>query len=80
MTTLSTAVRAPLTAERRHLAGITFIAALGATISGTVFLLGGQSNGALYGMEGLGGLALLGALLMIIFGSVKVGSTPPAPP
>jgi len=49
--------------------GVTFLSSLGAVAAGFVFLFGGQSNGALYGMEGLGGLALLGGLLMIVFGS-----------
>jgi len=47
---------------------LTLVAAIGATIAGTVFLLGGQSNGALYGMEGLAVLGLLGAILMIVWG------------
>lgn len=49
---------------------LTFLFALGATISGTVFLFAGQNNGALYAMELLGGLTILGGLLLIIFGSV----------
>lgn len=52
----------------RASSGIAALAALGATISGTVFLLGGQSNAALYAMEGFAGLGILFALLMVVFG------------
>jgi hypothetical protein len=52
----------------RAFAGIAALAALGATIAGTAFLLGGQSNSALYAMEGFAGLGLLAALLMMVFG------------
>jgi hypothetical protein len=44
------------------------LSALVAVIAGTVFLLGGQSNAALYAMEGFAGLGLLAGLLMIAFG------------
>jgi hypothetical protein len=47
---------------------ITFISVIGATIAGSDFLWGGQSNAALMGMEGFAGLAFLGALLLIVFG------------
>lgn len=60
----------------RACAGLTFLATLGATVSGTLFLLAGESSSALVGMESLGGLALLGALLLMVFGSVKVPSAP----
>jgi hypothetical protein len=43
-------------------------AALGATLSGTVFLLGGQSNYALYAMEGFAVLGILAAIVMMVVG------------
>lgn len=52
----------------RASAGAASLSAFGATIAGTVFLLGGQSNAALYAMEGFALLGLLSALLMIIVG------------
>jgi hypothetical protein len=52
----------------RGFAGISALAALGATIAGTIFLVGGQSTGALYAMEGFAGIGILAALLMIVFG------------
>ncbi len=74
---LMIALRLPSRAAQ-GVAALTFVAALGATISGTVFLYGGQSNSALLGMEGFGGLALLGALLLIVFGSVPIAPSSPA--
>ncbi len=52
----------------RASAGLAALAALGATISGAVFLLGGQSNGALYAMEGLAAVGILAAIGMILAG------------
>jgi hypothetical protein len=52
----------------RGSAGLGAVSALGATIAGTVFLLGGQSSAALYAMEGFAGLGVLAALLMIVLG------------
>ena len=52
----------------RAFAGLAALAALGATIAGTIFLVGGQSASALYAMEGLAGIGILAALLMIVFG------------
>ncbi len=49
--------------------GLTCLATLGAVLSGFAFLFGGQSNAALYGMEGLAVVALLGSVLLIVFGS-----------
>jgi hypothetical protein len=57
--------------------GVASFAALGATIAGTVFLVGGQSNAALYAMEGFAGLGLLAALVMIIIGGPS-GARDPA--
>lgn len=63
----------------RASAGLSALAALGATIAGTVYLVGGQSNGALVAMEGLALLGILFALLMIAFGGSngKRASTAP---
>jgi len=52
----------------RIAAGVTFVTTLGALLSGTVFLLAGQSNAALVGMEALAVLALLGAILLMVWG------------
>jgi len=52
----------------RSFAGLAALAALGATVAGTVFLLAGQSNGALYAMEGLAGLGVLASLVLIAVG------------
>jgi hypothetical protein len=52
----------------RAFAGIAAISALGATLAGTVFLLGGGSNSALYAMEGFAGLGILAAIVMIVVG------------
>jgi len=60
-------------------AGLTFLSAVGATIGGTVFLLSGGGSNALYAMEGLGGLAVLGAILLIVFGSVEIPVKPATP-
>jgi hypothetical protein len=52
----------------RACSGLAALSALGATIAGTIFLLGGQSNPALYAMEGLAGLGILASLLLVVFG------------
>jgi hypothetical protein len=52
----------------RASAGIAAIAALGATVAGAAFLVGGQSNGALYAMEGLALIGILAAIVMIVVG------------
>lgn len=49
-------------------AALSAAAALGATIGGTVFLLGGQSNGPLYAMEGFAVVGIAAALVMIVLG------------
>jgi hypothetical protein len=56
------------TARPRASAGLGALSALGATIAGTIFLVGGQNNAALYAMEGFAGIGILAALLMIVFG------------
>lgn len=55
-------------ATPRASAALGAASALGATIAGTVFLLGGQSNAALYAMEALAVLGIVAAVLMIVFG------------
>ncbi len=60
----------------RVAACVTFLCALGATIDGTVFLLGGQSRSSLYGMEALAVVALLGAILLFAWGSVAIPASP----
>jgi hypothetical protein len=52
----------------RGSAGLSALSALGATLAGTIFLVGGQSTAALYAMEGFAGIGILAALLMIVFG------------
>lgn len=59
----------------RVASGLTFLAAVAATLGGTWFLVGGMTNPALYTMEGSGGLAFLGSILIIVF-----GGRPSAPP
>ena len=61
-------------AAARVAGGVTFLSTLGATISGSVFLWGGGSQFAVDGMEGLAGLAILGAILLLVFGSVVTPS------
>ena len=56
----------------------TFACILGATIAGTVFLLAGQNNAAFYAMEGLFGVAIVGAILLILLGSVRSSPSVPA--
>jgi hypothetical protein len=55
-------------ARPRASAGIAAFSALGATIAGTVFLLGQQSNPALYAMEGFAVLGIVAAVVMIVLG------------
>jgi hypothetical protein len=57
-------------------ATVTFIAAVGATFSGAIFLDVGQSSSALYAMEVLGGVALLGSILLIVWGGRPSSSAP----
>jgi 4-amino-4-deoxy-L-arabinose transferase-like glycosyltransferase len=52
----------------RVLCGLAALSALGATLSGATFLLAGQSNGALYGMEGFAVLGILSSILVAIVG------------
>ena len=67
------ALRLPKAAAK-YAAAITFLSTLGATLAGTVFLLGGGSTPSLYAMEGLGGVALIAAILLMVWGSVAASS------
>jgi hypothetical protein len=60
----------------RATAGIAALSALGATIAGTIFLLDGQSNSALYAMEGLAVIGTLAAIVMIVVGGPSGKRTP----
>ena len=55
----------------RAFSGLAAFSALGATIAGTVFLLGGKPDAALYGMEGLAILGMVSALVMIVAGGTS---------
>jgi hypothetical protein len=59
---------------------LALLGSAGAGIAGTIFLWGGQANGALWGMEGLGVIALLGAILLLVFGSLRPASSTGPPP
>jgi len=63
----------------RGFAGLSALSALGATIAGTIFLVGGQSNSALYAMEGFAGIGILAALLMIVLGGQSGKRVSPSP-
>jgi hypothetical protein len=52
----------------RAAAGLAALAALGATISGTVFLLYGQSNAALSAMVGFAVVGIIASIVMIALG------------
>lgn len=47
---------------------LTLVTSVGATVAGAAFLLEGEAAGPLRGMEILGGLAFLGALLVVVIG------------
>lgn len=64
------AVIAPSYSPRARAAvGAAGLGALGATLAGTIFLLDGQSNPALYAMEGFAIVGVLGSVLTIVFGA-----------
>jgi hypothetical protein len=65
----------------RAFAGIGALAALGATAAGTIFLLDGQGNPALYAMEGFAVLGIVAAIVMMVIGgtSGKRVSAEPSP-
>lgn len=69
------AVRLP-SMPARAAAGVTFVSALGAALGGTVYLFAGSSAYALDAMEAFGGVALLGSVLLILWGSVSVPAAP----
>jgi len=69
----------PYPLAARLAAALTFVAALGATLSGTAFLLGGQSNSALYAMEGFFVVGVVALVFLIVLGADPKPSTPPAP-
>ena len=48
--------------------GLAALSALGATVAGTIFLLDGQGNPALYAMEGFAVIGILASLLLIVVG------------
>ena len=58
-------------AAARGSAVLTCLATVAAVVAGFVFLFGGQTAGAELSMEGFGVLALLGALLLIVFGGAR---------
>ena len=53
----------------RASAGLALLSALGATVGGSIFLFVGGNPIALDAMEGLTGVALLGIVLLILFGA-----------
>ena len=55
----------------RGFAGVCAVSALGATIAGTIFLLDGQSTGALSAMEAFAVIGILAALVMVAFGGAS---------
>ena len=64
----------------RGFAGLCALSALGATIAGTIYLLGGQAAGALDAMEAFALIGILAALLMIVFGGPSQRRVSVAPP
>jgi hypothetical protein len=63
----------------RTAAGLGALSALGATVAGTFFLVGGQSMAALYAMEGFAVIGILAAILMTLLGG-RSGMRAPAAP
>ena len=62
----------------RGLAGVAALAALGATVAGTVYLAAGSAEAALYAMEGFAGLGIVASLVLIAVGGPSGRRTPPA--
>ncbi len=60
--------------------GLAALSALGATIAGTLFLLAGQSDVALYAMEGWAALGIVGSILAILFGGESGKRSKSSPP
>ena len=63
----------------RLLATVTFLGALGATAGGTLFLYAGGAQSDLDIMEGLGVIALLTDILLIVWGAVTLPSSTARP-
>lgn len=59
----------------RLFAAVAALSALAATAAGTVFLMDGQPNGALYAMEGFAGLGIVAALVMVVAGGPSARRT-----
>ena len=73
-------LRLALQGSRAAVKGSAVLTALGATgavISGFVFLFGDQAPVAELSMEGLGALALLGSLLLILVGGARASGSAP---
>ncbi len=62
----------------RVCAGLAALCALGGTLAGTAFLLGGQSNAALYAMESFGVLGIVLGLILIVVGGPSGRKDPAA--
>jgi len=67
----------PYRAPSKALVGLAGLSALVATIAGTVFLLGGSSNPALYAMEAFAGIGILASLVLIVIGGESGKRAPP---
>ena len=66
----------PYRAPAKASIGLAALSALGATIAGILFLLAGQSNAALYAMEGWAVLGILGSVLAIVLGGESGKKSP----
>ncbi len=64
-------VARPYSSSSKAGAGLAALAALGGVIAGTIFLTDGQSNAALYAMEGFAGLGVLAGILMVVLGGAS---------
>ncbi len=61
-------------------AGLALLSALGATVAGADYLLGGKTPTALHWMEGLTGAVLVAAVLLLVWGAATMrGAQEPAP-
>jgi hypothetical protein len=64
----------------RACAGLAALSALIAVIAGTLFLTEGQSNAALYAMEGFAVVGIVASVLLIVLGGSSGIRTPVAAP
>jgi len=64
----------------RAFAGLAALSALGGTLAGTAYLLGGGGNAALYAMEGFASVGILAAAATIVTGGDPVRSSPAVSP